>query len=179
MHPPSVPADRHIDAQYFLYLRTNRPNRYCIPCDQATLSAPHTFSLEHFQTPLRLQRPRYACFLVPSLSFLYNSVVELPYSLRFLHNISGNFISTATDIFKLSTANSKILFRDPFRATSKPTFGTVCACPISRIQTRTLVSRPFFSNSDVLPGPCPPKSSVFTIIIPRNQIGRASCRERV
>ena len=157
MHPPSVSADRHIDTQY-LYLRTNRLLRYRISCEQAAPSAPHTFGLELFQTPLRLQRPRYDCFFGASTELS----LQLCRGIRFFPPLSSQHLrepcSTVTDIFKPSTANSKILFRDPFRATLKPTSGTVRACPTSRIRNRTLVSRPFFFDSDVLPDHHPPKS---------------------
>ena len=82
-------------------------------------------------------------FSAPPLSFLYNSAVESGFSSAFFTHLREP-CSTVTDIFKPSTANSKILFRDPFRATLKPTSGTVRACPTSRIRNRTLVSRPFF-----------------------------------
>lgn len=70
------------------YLRTNRPDQYCI-LQQAHISGTMHIQFEKFQTSLRLQRPRYVCFLAPPLSFLYNSVVKLQYPPAFFIAISG------------------------------------------------------------------------------------------
>ena len=146
MHPPSVPADHHINTHLLLlYLHTNRLFRYHSCCEQFRTSAPRTFSPDS-RTPLRQQRPRYVCLFwrLHRVFFATLSQTACPSAIM----VSSGESFCCHGYFQTATSNLKILLRDPLRAASKPINGIVRACPTSHILHRTSVSRPFLTHSE-------------------------------
>lgn len=164
MHPPSVPADRHIDTHFGLIF-TYRPVLPVLQLLRTTFAfRHHTHFVRQFPNALAATTPAIRLLvLAPSSGFLYNPAANR-FTLRH-HGFFGGRLPRAHGYFQTATSNSKTLLRDPLRAASKPVSGIVHACPTSRILHRTLVSRPsFFIQNHSEPSPA--ELSVSTIIIP-------------
>ncbi len=139
MHPPSVPADRHISIHPTLYLHTDRLFRYHSDCDLLHIWH-HTRFIRQLPNSLCGYNVRHAFAYFGAFTG-FSPCREAFRPLRH-HGFFGGELLCCHGYFQTATSNSKIVLRDPFLAASKPIYGIVCACPILDCLNRTLVSRP-------------------------------------